>query len=283
MKLTIDSRPQHDFVNYYTEILTKSGCFTDIIRKEIPEYTQIMKLQEEVYDFKMARRRGKIKHCHGRMSLVKIDNKIVIIDTQFDDNISLRYFQLGLLNVIKPDLFIKYNNRYQPLKDYMTCPFKVWVMFPCGFTLVDKFKWVPGNTTNVMASGRHSLSVMKRREWFKKAESIGFATLVGCPQEEYLKHLAKSNWGISLSLKEDKNTREYEFVSNNLPLALNYKPFYDEIPFNPMEHYFLMENVNDLDKLLTVDPIPYHEKSKWLWGNYFRPDKATQQLLNWLK
>lgn len=282
LKLTLDSRRQHSWLMIYYEILKTSGLFSEIVYEEIIENTHILNIQKE----KQYNMRGK----HGDMAAFRINEKLIIIDTQFDDTRTLSYFGYGLLNVAKPDLYIKLDNRYQLLKDSLPCPLKVWVTFPGTFELVNKFKWVPGNTDNVFSSGPHSYRYVHRHAWFNKAKSLGFSAYITKPLPEYISDLKKSNWGVAISclLHQSgmtawyKNTREYEFISNGIPLALNYVPYYDEFPFNPMEHYLHIPNVNDLDKLLTVDPIPYHEKSKWLWDNYFRPDKATQLLLSWL-
>jgi hypothetical protein len=49
-----------------------------------------------------------------------------------------------------------------------------------------------------------------------------------------------------------------------------------------MEHYYHIKNLDDLEKLKYIDPMPYHEKSVELWNNYLRPDKAVERLLSHL-
>lgn len=272
MKLTLDSRVLHTFTQFTINILKESGLFSEIINEEIPENNNIFNLLKN------------LKHKHGSISVIKIDGKIIILDNFFNSVNSHSFImKYKLIDEIKPDLYIIDNNRYKPLVESLPCPLKTWVIFPCDFELVNKFNWAPGNINNVFSSGRHSLRFICRRSWFDKAQTLGFNTYYKKPVSEHITNLMKSNWGVILSKFNIKNAREYEFISNKMPLALNYQPYYDAFPFNPMEHYFLMKNVDDLEKLLTIDPTPYHEKSKWLWENYYRPDKATQLLLSWLK
>jgi hypothetical protein len=148
--------------------------------------------------------------------------------------------------------------------------------------MVDKFKWNNAyDKIATLASGYHSYLLLGRRPWFDKAKSHTNLFYTGLPitQDEYMKYLKDSKFGVILSVRRDKNTREYEFPSNNIPMALNYMPKY-EIPFEPMEHYYYLEKPDDLLKLNDVDATKYSEKSKWLWDNYFRPDKAVEWLIS---
>lgn len=265
MKLILDNRTHHLFNENYNEILRRSGMF-DIEYQELEEHSRMLEIDKIVYP---NGRRAK----HGQITFAKIDGKLIVFDTQFNNKFTDLYINNGLLEGFDPSLYVKYNyDLTAPCKLY------VWVMFPAGFRLVESFKYQYTSDYTVMASGRTSLRIMSRTNWFNKAKELGIDCKIGIPQEEYIKLLSKSKWGVILSKRNEKNTREYEFISCEMPLALNYEPLYD-FPFHPNEHYLKLNSPNDLEQMIKTDPEKYRIQSKILWDNYFRPDKATKMLL----
>jgi hypothetical protein len=271
MELILDSRKQHDFNRCYHELLIRSGLF-EVKYQIMPEHSRMLELDRIVYP------KGR-QHKRGQISFARINGKLIVFDSQFNDGFSYQYLVNGLLNNFYPALYVKYN-RNDKIQSVLPCKLFVWVMFPSGFGLVEKFKYDQDNVDSiVMASGMHSIRVMRRQEWFDRAKDFGINTYVAIPQDEYCKHLIKSKWGVILSIRNEKNTREYEFISCNMPLALNYDPYY-EFPFNPGEHYFKIENPDSLGLLNSTDVSKYHKASIDLWDNYFRPDKAVKLILD---
>lgn len=269
MDLILDSRPQHDFNKWYHEILIKSGKFV-VKYEKISEHDRMLELDSIVY--------GNRKNKHGQISFAKIDGKLIVFDTQFDDSKTIEYLKNGLLNDTYASLYVKYKKNEQ-IQKLLNCKLIVWAMFPAGWNMVNKFKYDSFNSKyNVMASGKNSLVVMNRKKWFNHAASIGIDTRLAISSNKYLELIKKSKYGVILSIRNEKNTREYEFISNEMPLALNYKPEF-EFDFVPDVHYLYMEDVGDLSKLITEDPTKYHQKSKYIWENYFRPDMATDILI----
>ena len=271
MDLILDNRPQHDFNKWYNEILIRSGLFT-VKYERMPEHDRMLELDSIVYP-------GGRRPKHGQISFAKIGGKLIVFDTQFDDNLTMQYLLNGLLNNMSVSAYIKYKKN-QDIQKLLGCPLVVWAMFPGGWNLVNKFEYCSYNSIyNVMASGFNSLKVMKRQPWFDHAKRIGIDTKIAIPSNEYLGLLKKSRFGIILSIRNEKNTREYEFISNSMPLALNYKPEF-EFDFIPDEHYLFMKDVNDLSKLTTSNTNKYVVRSKYIWDNYFRPDMASKILIN---
>jgi hypothetical protein len=272
MDLILDDRPQHDFNRWYHDILIKSGMFT-VKYERMPEHNQMLELDSTVYGS------GGRKHRHGQISFAKLNNKLVIFDTQFDDKYTLKYLKNGLLNNMSAVVYIKYKKN-EEIQSLLNCPLVIWSMFPAGWGLVNKFEYSSHQSNyNIMASGFNSLRVMKRMDWFEHAKLIGIDTRVAITGTQYLELLMKSRFGIILSIRNEKNTREYEFISNSMPLALNYKPEF-EFDFFPNEHYLYMKDINDLSKVLTENVDKYCAKSKYIWENYFRPDMASKILIN---
>ncbi|CAK0748933.1 hypothetical protein CCP1ISM_3030002 [Azospirillaceae bacterium] len=276
MNIVLDPRPHHTFNAAYNDIFKSSGH--NISYKEIKEYTILL-------DFLKTQ-----KHKYGSISPVIINNKLILIDTQFDPGRNLGQVKSGLFNNIKPDLYVKLEPNDE-LEKAMKCKIRSWVMFPAGLALVDKFKYVPlKKLYNAYATSQNSMMLMKRVDWCERMNKLNtvnglfnqtencFEVCIKIPQSIYLEKLKKSNWGISLSIRNEKNTREYEFISNHMPLALNYEPKYG-FPFNPDEHYFKLNTPDDLNKMLLTDPMRFSLKSKEIWENYFRPDKAVEWLV----
>jgi hypothetical protein len=269
MDLTLDCRPQHLFNQMYHNILINSGLFNIKIEK-----TKEGDILEEL---KIER-----KICHGNISIVNINDRLVVFDTQPAD-ISLSIAKM-IIQHIKPDLWIKWTHEKQFEKNINICPIKIWIMFPASFDGINIFDWSKEEhtTTALFTTGKNSYRNMGRVSWSKKSKALGFESHIFLPQRRYFNLLKKAVWGLIISKLNLKNTREYEYPSNGIPMALNYEPQYDYMSFEPNKHYFKLNNVNDLEKLNYENPIPYHLKSKELWNNYLRPDKASNLLLKML-
>lgn len=271
MDLILDERPQHCFNKWYHEILIKSGKFT-VKYEKMSEHDRMLELDKIVFP------NGR-KNRHGQISFAKIDGKLIVFDTQFDDNFSIKYISNGLLTNFQAAAYIKYKKN-ENVQKLLNCPLVVWAMFPAGWELVNKFEYNSFTSDyNVMASGMNSLIIMKRKKWFEHAKTLGIDTQIAIPSLKYLSLINKSRFGVILSIRNEKNTREYEFISNLMPLALNYQPEFD-FDFIPGVHYLYMKDVNDLSKLITEDPTKYYHKSKYIWENYFRPDMAANIIIN---
>ena len=270
LKLTIDVRKLHDFSEFAQLILIKSGLF-DVESVVMPEYDQYLELRDQVY--------GRYRHCHGGMAFIRINGELIIIDTQYEEERSHEFHKIGLFSNMRPKLYVKMeNDKAMSLK--LGCPVRSWVQFPAGWHLVDKFKWGDKRPlrTAILVSSKNSLRIMNRTSWFSMADKLEtFDTAIGIKQSEYLKHLSRSKWGVILSRDNDHNTREYEFISNHVPMALNYWPECN-FPFYPNEHFLFVESPRDLKKLMEVDPEPFHKQSEMLWNTYFRPDSASKWL-----
>jgi len=92
-------------------------------------------------------------------------------------------------------------------------------------------------------------------------------------RSDYINLLKECKWGLCLrgkGIPEVKNNREVESMSFGMPLALNYKPIYP-FDFISDKHYLYLDSPKDLEKLHTVDPMPFHEESKKMYNSYFNP------------
>ena len=267
-ELTIESREKKCFSKFIHLILIKSQLF-DVNEVNMPEYDQYLEVRGKVYPSD----KGK----YGPIVFIRINGELIIIDTQHRAD---QFLSAGLFSGMKPRLYIKPDQNDKSLSSHIGCPVRSWVQFPAGWGLVDKFVWNTNQHQRVaiLVSSSSSLRIMGRIPWFAKADELdGFDTAKGIEQSVYLKHLMETKWGVILSKRSLHNTREYEFISNQMPLALNYWPEC-HFPFFPDEQFFYMKTIDDLEKLKYTDPEPFHEQSKMLWENYFRPDVACKRL-----
>lgn len=269
MKLEIDSRELHSFNKYYNWILESSGVF-QISKKETVEYSDFLECGSKIFD----------SHKYGSISFARINEKLVVFDTTFEIIKTKELIRTGLFNKHKPDLYIKYEHN-SDIENMLKCKVSSWVMFPGGDGLVSRFRW-DGicNRVATLASGKNSYKILGRQPWFEKAKEYPnkFNTYIACRQSTYANSLKSSKFGVILSIRRDKNTREYEFISNFIPMALNYQPVY-KFPFEPNVHYYYMENPDSLLDLEGINAIPYHTRSVQLWENYFKPSSAVGLLL----
>jgi len=270
-ELTIESRENHCFEEFIQLILMKSQLF-NVNKVAMPEYDRYLEVRGKVYP--------NYRYKYGPIVFIRINGELIIIDTQHRAN---KFLSAGLFSGMKPRLYVRQirpNQDNKMLSSRIGCPIFSWVQFPAGWDLVDKFVWDADQHQRVamLASSSNSLRIMKRKPWFAKADELdGFDTAIGITHSAYLKYLMGTKWGVILSKGIYHNTREYEFISNQMPLALNYCPKCD-FPFDPDEHFLHLKTVDDLEKLRHEDPEPFHKQSKMLWENYFRPDVASKWL-----
>lgn len=271
MDLILEKRPCHQFIRWYEDILIKSGLF-NITRQELPENT----IKNEHLKLLF---RDKYRVKYGDLCFIRINDRIVALEAFMRPIHNHRLYVSGLFNDVKPDFWISYYHDPE-FEDMIKCPVKPWVTFPSGWKFVQRFKWSGGRHTGIITSGKHSAVLMRRTNWIAKAKELGdfFATDHAIEENKYLDALANSRWGIILSYRRLKNTREYEFPSCGMPIAMNYQPVY-EYPFYPGDHYFLMESPDDLEKLRDLNAHHYARQSRWIWDNYLRPDRAVSLLL----
>lgn len=271
MDLILDSRSHHSFNEAYHEILIRSGLF-NVIKKEMDEYTEFIEISKLIFN----------RHKFGGVSFIKINGKLIVLDTSFEKSKTLKLIETGIFKKYKLSLYVKYEPDDE-ISSLIGCKVINWVMFPANFSVVNNFKWSTENHKHLatLASGRNSLKILGRKPWFNKAQEHPdlFMTYVCCDPTQYFESLKYSKFGIILSIRRDKNTREYEFISNYTPMALNYCPVYP-FSFEKDIHYKYLDNPDDLLSLKYIDPKPFSHKSKQLWNDYFRPDKAAALLLS---
>lgn len=270
MKLILDSRDHHSFNESYHWILEQSGLF-EIEKKETVEYSDFLDVGAPIFN----------RHKYGGISFVRVDGKLIVLDTTFEIFKTEALIETGIFERHKPDLYVKYEPD-ESVANKIGCPVVNWVMFPGGTGLIKSFEWTGKcDRLATLASGKNSLRILGRTPWFDlaRAREDLFNVYVACSQKTYRHSLQRSQWGVILSKRRDKNTREYEFVSSFMPMALNYRPVYP-FPFEPDVHYAYMEKPDDLMALIDRNPIPFHTRSVQLWENYFRPDMAARLLLS---
>jgi hypothetical protein len=271
--LILEKRDTHPFLKWYEEVLIRSEYF-NVRREEHPENTEYLEYHKKLYQDDLWQTK------HGSLSFLRIAGKLIVLDLFAFPDHSYQLCKSGLFNDIKPDFWISYDPSPK-IERLLGCPAKPWIMFPAGWEAVNKFRWSGNWTyTGIITSGQNSIRRMRRISWVRKAESLGdfYCTRRQIRQSRYLRLLARSKWGLIISHKGLKNTREYEFPSCGIPMAMNYQPIY-EYPFYPNEHYVLLNKPNDLEKLRDIDAHYYARQSRWIWDHYLRPDKAAALLL----
>ena len=144
MDLIIESRKVHCFNENYKLIFQKSGKF-NIEEKETKIYTDYLAVNKIF-----------IHNKDGGLSFYYINNKLIVIDTTFKMNFTLKFLETGFFKIYKPDLYIKYEPD-KNLENILGCKIASWVMFPAGWGLVERFKWNNKYTKLAsLASGYHS-------------------------------------------------------------------------------------------------------------------------------
>lgn len=89
----------------------------------------------------------------------------------------------------------------------------------------------------------------------------------------FYEQLKESRWGLILKGKGcgGKNRREVEFTSLGMPLVLNYIPNYP-FDFIPNKDFVFLRSPEDLISLKDIDPVPFAERSKYIYSKYFSPE-----------
>lgn len=226
------------------------------------------------------------------LSTAIIDGTKVIIDANGDCCNLMAMYRDGLFDTIFKHTEVIIKTQYKPhpfYDDLRAQGIKVvsWIMWSTIRFPRECFQWQwKSNSLMYVAScagGRNSNRRWGRPpyvEWCKKQSDFYTERQ---PVDQWAKTLQHCKWGLILQGGnkrncDGKNTREVEFASCGMPMALNYIPHY-EYEFNPNEHFLYLTKPEDLAKLRTVDPRPFAEKSKELWENYLRPEAAARYLL----
>lgn len=240
------------------------------------------------------------------LSFFKIDDILCAIDTWDSHGPSIDAKE----EWIKADFFkdtkilfkiqkLNHNDKiWQEFEDYTGIITSNWTMFASNSYPLQSFNWLdnPNKQYYGIISGK------RRKQWIEYFRNDpDFFTPPQIPVEkqtrtisndrtsleDFLKNIQNSLWGISLHGKkykrlDCKNRREVEYTSCGIPLALNYKPEYP-FPFIANEHYYYIENMEDVKNLKNIDPMPFHYKSLEVYDKYFSPKGNADILLNILK
>lgn len=272
----------HDFQRWYYEMLILSNRFkveyADLAEERVFDRVKVESAKIDAQQNRNAR--------FGGLSFIKINNKLIALDTWCNRKYIVNFRKVGLFNELKPDLYLKMDD-----VDYgRELGFKSssWVMFPGGQKFVDFFKWenVNHKYLSMFTSGKHSLRTQHRMPWleyFRAHPEFWSSRDIRLSEDEYRSILKQCKFGVIIVSNDSyKNTREYEYISCGMPMALNYRPRY-EFGFEPDKHYLLLKEPTDLAKLATIDPLPFVEASKYIWENYYRPEAAADYLMQLLK
>lgn len=223
-------------------------------------------------------------------SVAILDGSKIVIDANGDCSNLLTMYQDGLFETDFKYTEMIVKTQYQPHEFYdelRSRGIKVvsWVMWSTLNFPLESFKWTYGISiyTASCAGGPNSNRRWGRPpfiEWCKNQPDFHCDRQ---PVERFAKTIQKCKWGLILQGGnrgncDGKNTREVEFASCGMPLALNYIPHY-EYEFEPDVHFLYIEKPEDLARLRTEDPRPYAEKSRELWENYLKPEAAAKHLL----
>ncbi|CAK0760337.1 hypothetical protein CCP1ISM_90009 [Azospirillaceae bacterium] len=263
----------HSFIKWCYELLIKSEMFN--------VFEEDMKVHRKLDDIKS--KLGKLKFLQlADMSFFKIDGKMIVLDTWSSASHAKAFADLGLFKGLNHRLYIKIHETEEIKRLYGYKTFN-WIIFPCGDQFVNKTvrKDSGWKYDTFFTSGPHSLRTQKRFYWYDhclKSDRM-FATNQKLSTQEFIDVMGDSKFGLITSIRNYKNTREYEFISNGMPLVLNYRPKYD-FPFEPNKHYLFMTNPNDLVRLRTLNHKPFADASKYIWENYYRPEAAAKYLIS---
>lgn len=261
-QLTIAKPKNNQWGNYITQQLINSGKY-EVNFEEFPSFQGL------------GRRRGSLKP-------MKLDGNMVMIDdwdfAHPTSRLDEAFFdQNPFYRDIKLILKIQYSRRDEPA--YPPIPIEPFLIFPRSTFKLGVFDWKPGGDYIAAFSGK---VWRNRRAWIKHMESMSaFHLVVGNPnpsvQEPYYDTLRRCTWGLILKGKGNggKNRRETEYLSCGMPIALNYKPEYP-FPFEPGVDYVYLEKPEDLDSLYKIDPIPFSERSRLNYENYFSPQGIVE-------
>jgi len=197
----------------------------------------------------------------------------------------------GLFNTIFKDVRYIIKTQYHPHKFWDELQKETgitvisWIMwstlnFPMGC-----FKWDPNRNFKFIATcagGPNSNRRWGRPKYIQWCLNDKSFHHHRTNVHEFSKVLEECKWGLILQGGnkyncDGKNTREIEYSSCGMPLALNYIPHY-EYDFIPDKHFLYLKSPNDLERLKTEDPRPYARESAKLWDNYLKPQSAGKYL-----
>lgn len=268
-KLTIDSNwTNHHFFNKkFCELLLKSNLF-DVTIAPLEENLKVASVA-------LHPRVNRL----GSLTFIKIDGKTVAINTWAKEQYLSRYLKAKL--GIKIDACLVWDREEEISKELSGVPCYPLLNFPVFTELVEFCKWEEErhDALTMFSSGCHSMTNMKREKWHhfmnSMPDTINFK--VKAPLEQYMQAIRRMTWGLIISIHNFKNTREYEFSSCGIPLAMNYQPRYP-FPFEPGVHYVKLETPEDLLKLRDINPKPYHEASRYLWNECLCPSAMVRYL-----
>ena len=244
-----------------------------------------IKFQELDLNTKFQQLRAKSNHRDikfGDLSFFKFNGKLVALDCWAHYKYLDPMQKAGFFNNLKVDLWLKQheNAHITKLLGYKTA---CWIMFPGGKKFTNSFRWEnkAHKYLTMFTSGKNSMRTMHRYQWHDYCRThptqffcYGFNNL---PEDQFEQILKECKFGLCVSHWQYKNTREHEFISNHIPMALNYCPPYD-YEFKPGKHFLHLQKPEDLALLATTDPIPFHLASKQLWDDYYEPNAAMRFL-----
>ncbi len=281
--LTIDKNwaTHHDFQRWYYEILILSNRFK-------VEYADLA--EERAFD-EVKKSASRLDKDHARnmrfggLSFIKIDDKVILIDTWCNRKYLTTFARCGLFKT-KVDLYLKMDDLEYPNSFGFKTAY--WIMFPCGQKFINYFKWKNEGHKylSMFTSGKHSLRTQHRHDWlayFRSSSDYWSDREIRLPEDDYRTILSQCKFGTIITANNAyKNSREYEYASCGMPMVLNYKPRYD-FKFLPDKHYIYVQKPADLERLKHLDLSSFAEASNSIWENYYRPEAAADYLLQLLK
>lgn len=270
-EIVLDTRWQEamDFNRWYYELFF-SASNVNISYEEMP-------LNKAFQECKRAHLKKGI--AFGDLTFFKFNGKLIALDTWSHCKYLEPMHQRGFFKNLEVDLYIKLDEAAQ-LRSWLGYKTVNWVMFPGGRKFTEAFKWEnkQHQYLTMFTTGPHSMRTMHRVHWYdycRTNPSIFAARRV--EEAQFKEVLSNCKFGLSIVQNAYKNTREYEFISCNMPFVLNYCPRYD-FPFEPNKHFVYLTKPEELATLATLDPTPFAQASKDIWDNYYQPDAAVRYL-----
>ena len=229
---------------------------------------------------------------NSNWSMMLLDGITIGLDTWDTLSPTNAYYDSKLFEKHKIDILIKIQHHkcdyWQKFTNDTGIPVTSWTVMPCHHFPLEYFKWQNKNHRwiGTVTGKNNRFGRQPWTDWCSKNNDFysSGSYLVNDTIDDYLNRLKDCKWGIILKGKKgaEKNRRECEFSSLNMPLALNYDPQY---PFemNPNEHYFKLNSPEDLSKLRDINPKQYSEASKQLYNDYFSPVGMASTLIKIVK
>lgn len=224
-------------------------------------------------------------------SLAKFGDILVAFDANGGYHNIESMYNDGLFDTVLKDVKFIIKTQYHPHKFWdkfgRNTGIKVipWIMWSTLNFPLESFKWNPGNSFRYIAScagGPNSNRRWGRPPFINWCKRDGSFHINRVFVNDFADVLKSCKWGLVLQGGnkhncDGKNTREIEYASCGMPLALNYIPHY-EYPFVPNRHFLYLKEPDDLKRLKFEDPRPYARASKELWDKYFKPESAARYL-----